>query len=130
MVDQPKQKLNLATTENSGEAYVEYSLDISFKVKEVVYATKLTAYTTTCRIMFQPVGGSTQTEVESSNKFVPRYFVDTFFLPWCEDAFAKKSYDEKQLMEALRNEVRRLDMLKLENKKGRGIEDNKFRILI
>ena len=44
-----------ASTENSGDGYVEYSMDIGFKFQEKSYVTKLTAYTTTCRIMF-PAG--------------------------------------------------------------------------
>ena len=71
-----------APTENSGEAYVEYSLDITFKVKDKMYVTKLTAYTTTCRIMFQSVGEPSKMKELPGNKFVPRYFVDVFFLPW------------------------------------------------
>ena len=110
-----------ATTENSGGAYVEYSLDISFKVQDKIHVTKLTAYTTSCRVMFQPVGGNPQTKGHLGNKSIPRYFVDNFFLPWCEDAYAKRNYDEKQIMEALRVEAKRLDMLKLETKRGNNI---------
>ena len=40
-----------ASTENSGEAFVEYSFDISFKAKDKIYTTKLTAYTTTCKMI-------------------------------------------------------------------------------
>ena len=32
-----------AATENSGDAYVEYAMDISFRVKEVTHTVKLTA---------------------------------------------------------------------------------------
>ena len=109
-----------APTENSGGAFVEYSLDITFRVKEVLYTTKLIAYTTTCRMMFQPVGGNSQVKVNSGNKSVPRYFVDLYFLPWCEDAYANKNYDENLIMEAMRSEVRRLDTIKLDSKKSRG----------
>ena len=42
---------------NSGDAFVEYSCDISFKYQGDSYTTKLTAYTTTCKLMFQPVKG-------------------------------------------------------------------------
>ena len=107
-----------AATENNGGAFVEYQVDISFKVQDKAHTVKLTAYTTTCRIMFQPVDENNQRYNHLGNKFVPRYFVDTFFLPWCEDAYSKKNYNEKALMEAVKNEVKRLDMMKMEAKKG------------
>ena len=40
--------------------------------------------------------------------------MDTFFLPWCEEAFLKKNYDEKAIMEAINNEIKRLGLLKVE----------------
>ena len=101
-----------ATTENSGGAFVEYSLDITFKSQDMPFTTKLTAYTTSCRLMFQLVGGSTQAKVPPGNKFIPRYFVDTFLLPWCEDAYAKKNYDEEEILEAIRCEMKILDVIK------------------
>ena len=107
-----------ASTEHSGDAYVEYSLDVSFKLEDKVHTIKLTAYTTSCRIMFQPVGEPGQPKVCLGNKSIPRYFVDTFFLPWCQMAYAKKSYNEEEMIEAIRNEIRRLDLLKLEGKKN------------
>ena len=69
-----------AATENSGGAIVEYSLDITFKVKDEMFTIKITAYTTSCRLMFQPVGGNPQTRIQPGSKSIPRYFVDTFFL--------------------------------------------------
>ena len=108
-----------APTESSGSAYVEYSLDISFRVLDKVFVTKLTAYTTSCRIMFQPVGTPPQIKNLLGNKSIPQYFVDTFFLPWCEKESAKKTYDEKLLLDSIRNEIKRLDMIKLEAKKAR-----------
>ena len=78
----------------------------------------MTAYTTTCRVMFQPVGDPSQRKPLGGNKSISRYFVDTFFLPWCEDALTKKTYDEKEIMDAINNEIKRLDTLKLEAKKG------------
>ena len=64
-----------ATTENSGGAFVEYSLDITFKSQDIAYMTKLTAYTTSCRIMFQPVGGSSQ----AINPFPGTLLIPSFF---------------------------------------------------
>ena len=74
-------------TGNSAEAFVEYSMDITSKFQDKSNATKLTAYTTTCRIMFQLVGE----KVKLGTKSIPRQFVDTFVLPWCEDAYVKKT---------------------------------------
>ena len=107
-----------ASTENSGEAYVEYSLDIVFQVNDKTYSVKLTAYTTSCRVMFQPVGDPPQTRIQPSNKSIPRFFADTYFLPWCEAAYSSKTYDEKALMDAIRHEIKRLDLTKVVTRKG------------
>ena len=108
-----------APTESSGTAFVEFSLDIAFKVFDKVFMTKLTAYTTSCRIMFQPVGTTPQMKALLGNRSVPRYFVDNYFLPWCENAQTNKNYDEKQLLDDIREEIKRLDMIKFEAKKAR-----------
>ena len=69
--------------------------------------------------MFQPVGIPAGSKVTSSGKSVPRYFVDEFFLPWCRNAHLKQGYDSNALIEAINTEIKRLDMLKLGNKKNR-----------
>ena len=45
-----------AATESSGEAYVEYSMEITFRAKDMTHIVKLIAYTTTCQLMIQPIG--------------------------------------------------------------------------
>ena len=45
-----------AATESHGEAYVEYSVAITFKVNNHTHQIKITAYTTTSSIMIQPLG--------------------------------------------------------------------------
>ena len=52
------------------------------------------------------------------NKNVPRYFVDTFLLPWCESACQNKKFNEKEWLDAIRNEIVRLDLLKVDTKRG------------
>ena len=107
-------------SENSGDAFVEYSMDITFKVQDKLFVTKMTAYTTTCRVMFQPVGDASETKSMLANKSIPRYFTDVFFLPWCEAALAKNDYNEKEIMDAINDEIRRLDTLKLRKGGHRG----------
>ena len=98
-----------ADTDDSGEAFVEYSLDIVFKAHDISHVVKMTAYTTTCKIMFQPVGEPTVLKSHLGDKCIPRYFLETFFIPWCEEAYSNKKYNEKEIMEAIRTEIRRLD---------------------
>ena len=106
-----------AQSANSGDAFVEYSVDISFGYNSTTYAIKLTAYTTSCRIMIQPL-------VEKGTRLggmsVPKFFADNFLLPWCHTAYEKRAYNEKELLEAIHNEIKRLDTLKLEAKKAAG----------
>ena len=66
-------------TENSGEAFVEYSFDISFKVQDKIHTTKLTAYTTTCKMMFQPVGQTARTKINPGNKSIQNILLTPFF---------------------------------------------------
>ena len=62
-------------TGNSGEAFDEYALDISYKVEENIHVVKFTAYATTCKIMIQPIRDKNKTFIHLENKTVPRYFV-------------------------------------------------------
>ena len=68
--------------------------------------------------MIQPVGENPNQMIHLGNKSVPRYFVDTFLLPWCEEAYSKKNYDEKKMIEDIEKEVKKLDMQKVKTKKG------------
>ena len=109
-----------AQTSSSGDAFVEYALEVSFKVDEHIHAVKFTAYATTCKIMIQPIG-SKETFEHLDRKTVPRYFVDTFLLPWCGTAFANKTYKEDEMIDAINNEIVRLDLLKVNNRKVNGL---------
>ena len=111
-----------ATTETSGDAYVEYSMDVTFRVKDKVHTTKLTAYTTTCQLMFQPAGEQSGIKSHLGSRGSPRYFVDHFLIPWCEKAVESKEYNDKisvYYIEALNDEIRRMETSKIEAKKSR-----------
>ena len=101
---------------NSKEAFVEYSVDITFSYQNDQFVVKLTAYTTSCQVMVQPVGE----RVKLGSRTIPRYFVDTFILPWCETAYANKPYNENEIIDALHEEIKRLDLIKLSTKKHGG----------
>ena len=68
--------------------------------------------------MIQPIWEKTKILDSLGKRSVSRYFVDTFLLPLCETAYANKKYDEKAIMNAIRNEMARLELLKVESKKG------------
>ena len=65
----------------------------------------------------QPIDVSVRTRVPTSKKSIPRHFVDSFLLPWCERAYLKKDYDEQNLLDIINAEIKRLDLLKLEASK-------------
>ena len=68
-------------SESSGEAFVEYSLDIQFKVQNSLYVVKVIAYTTTCKVLFQPVNVYTETKVvNSKNRFPGTLWIISFCL--------------------------------------------------
>ena len=102
---------------NSGDGFIEFALDITFEVDKSMYTVKFTAYATTCKIMIQPIGEKPKSLESLNQKPVPRYFVDTFLLPWFEAAVKNKKYDEIELIEALKAEVIRMDLLKVDTRK-------------
>ena len=69
-------------TETQGEAFVEYAVTISFMVHSIEHTIELTAYATTCKIMVQSIGE----KPDPNNKCLPRFFVETILLPWCESS--------------------------------------------
>ena len=87
-----------AQTANSGDAFVEYALEISFVVDATKYLVKFTAYATTCKIMIQPMGGKAKILEALGKRSISRYFVDTFLLPWCEEAYANRKYNEEEIL--------------------------------
>ena len=109
-----------APTETSGEAFVEYSMDITFKVKDSTHTVKITAYTTSSQLMVQPVGEKAGFKDHLGNKGTPRFFVEKFLLPWSEKSIREKRYNEstqKVYLAAIKEEIKKLDLQKLEMKK-------------
>ena len=110
-----------AATENFGDAYVEYSMDITFKVKDLTHTVKLTAYTTSSQIMVQPMGEKAGIKDHLGSRGTPRFFVETFLLPWSERCIKEKRFNEtiqKMYIAAIKEEIKKLDLLKFEMKKS------------
>ena len=110
-----------AATESSGDAYVEYSMDITFMAKDMAHTVKIIAYTTTCQIMIQPKDEQSGIKMHLGSRGTPRYFAETFLLPWCEQAVQSKIFDEKLsavYIAAIEEEIKRLDINKLKTRKG------------
>ena len=110
-----------AATDNHGDAFVEYLMEITFKVNKHVHCVKLTAYTTTSQLVFQPVGEKSGPKEHLGQKGSPRFFVENFLLPWCSKAISEKRYNEDiatKYYNALKEEIRKLDIMKLDQKKA------------
>ena len=75
-----------APSGNSGDAFVEYALEIKFKAGGNSHGVKLTAYATSCKLQIQQLGEKPGFHTHLGNRSVPRCFTDMFFLPWCENA--------------------------------------------
>ena len=101
-----------ASTNMSGDAFVEYALDVRFIVSGHNHGVKLTAYPTTCKVMIQPLE-KVGFHQHLNNRSVTRYFTDVFLLPWCENAASKKKYNDKDLTEALKAKIVELDLQKV-----------------
>ena len=110
-----------AATDNYGDAFVEYLMEITFKANKHVHCVKLTAYTTTSQLFFQPVGEKPGLKEHLGQKGTPRFFVENFLLPWCSKAISEKRYNEEianKYITALKEEIRKLDIMKLDQKKA------------
>ena len=105
-----------AGTESHGEAYVEFSMDITFKVNNHKHSIKLTAYTTSSHIMIQPIGEKSGIKEHLGNRGTPRYFVEQFLLPWSEKSISEKRFNEsiqKMYIQALKEEIKKLEQKKV-----------------
>lgn len=109
-----------AATESSGEAFVEYAMDITFIANPITHTVKLTAYPTTCQLMIQPKGEQSGAKPHLGSRGTPRYFTETILIPWCEQAVESKAFDDKlssAYITAIKEEIKRLDISKFETKK-------------
>ena len=110
-----------AATDSFGDAFVEYSVEITFKVTKHVHCIKLTAYTTTSQLVIQPIGEKSGPKEHLSQKGTPRFFVENFLLPWCSQAISEKRYNENlasTYLTALKEVIRKLDINKLDQRKA------------
>ena len=53
-------------SDSSGEAFVEFSVEVQFTANQHDYTVKLIAYTTSCKIMCQPIGVPSTTKIHST----------------------------------------------------------------
>ena len=114
-----------AATESSMEAYVEYSLEISFVSDVHTHSVILTAYTTTSQIMIQPINEKPGIIEHLGNRSSPRFFAETYFLPWSNKAIKENRFDDKMrdtFIQAIKDQIKRLDLTKMEQRKSGYVE--------
>ena len=110
-----------ASTESNGDAYVEYSLEISFVSQSNSHTIKLTAYTTTSQLMIQPINEKVRTYDHLGGQATPRYFAEKFLIQWCNKAVQENRFDDKirdMYLNALKEQIKKLDISKLEQRKS------------
>ena len=110
-----------AATGNHGDAFVEYLMEITFKANKHVHCVNFTVYTMTSQLFFQPIGEKSGLKEHLGQKGTPRYFVENFLLLWCSKAIFGKRYNEEianKYITALKEEIRKLDKMKLDQKKA------------
>ena len=83
-----------AATESNGDAYVEYSMDITFRAQKYIHCVKLTAYSTTSQLDFQPIGEKSGPKDYLGQEGSLRFFVENFLLPWSIKVIARKRFNE------------------------------------
>ena len=102
-------KAAVVTGNGSKVAIVEYSMDISFGKDEKAHTVKMTAYSTTSSIMLQPKGEKAELFAHLGGKCTPKYFAETFLLPWCEKEVSSKDFDPNKFVQAIKDEIKRLE---------------------
>ena len=107
-------------TEDHGEAFVEYSVEITFEANKGCHTIKLTAYTTNSHVMIQPMHEKSGLKENLGNLSSPRYFVEQFLLPWSNECISNNRFDEATrsvYLNLLKEEIKKLDLTKLDQKK-------------
>ena len=111
----------------SGNADVEYMAEIVLDKGGTKHTLILKCFTTKCRIQIQKRGKHTKF-VELGNKFVPRYFMEFYIIPFAKKILACNSNLDELIMPALAEEIQRLRAIKAnsgDNKRGKSIDDTK-----
>ena len=117
-------------TGSSGDAFVEYQMDIAFTCEGRKHGVKFKAFTTTCNIMVQHKNETLELHQHLGNKYVSKYFVERFLVSWFDKAvsdnrFTKAVRDE--MMASLNMEKSRLENSK-ENEVKTAQEDGAEKI--
>ena len=95
-------------------------IQLTFMANQMSHTIKFIAYTTTCQIMIQPKGEPSGLKAHFGSRGTPRFFAETFLVPWCEQAIESKTFDVKLsnfYVNSIREDIKRLDVNKLEMKK-------------
>ena len=71
----------MAKTESAGDALVEVAMSVAFKAGDFEHSVKVTAYTTTCSFMIQPIGDKVENTSHMNHRAPAKYFAETFLLP-------------------------------------------------
>ena len=104
-----------AQSKNGDEADVEYHVDITFVVQGITEKVKMKCFTTNCRIQVQNFGKHTRKE-HLGNEFSPKYFVNTFVVPYLESVKEKALEFDKIFVPHLRAEIQRLQKRKIQDR--------------
>ena len=108
-----------ATARNGEEADVEYHLDITFTINEVVEKVKIKCFTTSCRMQIQGFGKH-ERKIHLGNEYIPKYFVNRFLVPFLEDERKNCLEFEKMFVPHLKEEIQRLQKKRIQDKTRKG----------
>ena len=113
---------------NSGEADVEYMADVVFIKGGNKHQVILKCFTTKCRIQIQKRGKHVKFP-ELGSKFVPKYFMDFYIVPFASKILSSNPSLDDQFIPHLAREIERLRLLNKKtnevNKKGKIQDDTK-----
>ena len=104
-----------ATANNGEEADVEYHLDITFKENGMTEKVKMKCYTTNCRVQVQAFGKH-EKKIHLGNDFVPKFFVNTFLVPFLKKELGRSFEFDKMFVPHLKQEIQRLQKKNIQDK--------------
>ena len=103
------------STDKKSDTLVEVAFQIAFLDNEKILNIKLTAYTTTSKIMLQPIGGKNHSNEVMDMKSIPGFFAEKIIIPWCNEQSEDGKFTEemrKDIGSSLKEAAKKADTRK------------------
>ena len=101
----------VAGSTNFGKVDVEFTLEATFTVSDIVNKVKVKCYPTKCKMTITHMGGTCVPKAHLNGKYTPRYFAEKFIIPWGNKMIASYDNLDEQIVIHLEKELDRVTEL-------------------